>query len=1286
MKRLLISAAAIAMLAPAAVTAKRMPAKVQGIDYGATLPQDGRMKVSDWEWDPNPEAPAMSSADFGFDDIENWTGDGENQAALVIQWNDSQETHAVVFGYRWNGQATGADMLKAVVRNNPRLYTLMQYTNVSSPTDPNGGYTINGIGWDADNDGEISLVDTKDGMIYTSEDGFFEHPRGYKPGSGGSSDYDYDDWESTDDGDFWQAGWYMGYWSYWVGEGEHPSSLSYSSWGASGRVLENNSWDGWNYAVDMIYGDWKELKSAPSLIPDGARTEFKVGDLFYSLTDYSKGTVRVVNPSALTTITGASYRDFNGESIVIPATFYDDEEDKTYTVIAIDDNAFSGVAGIVSVTIPATVTKIGKRAFYQCLDLAELKGADGTDPNATITSIGEAAFESCDPFATPLFPTAMKALPKRIYAYCDLIGNLVIPSHIEEMGDSAFAYTSVRTIEIPASVKKIGTKAIYSRNIANVKSLSLYPAEMAADAFMEKVYENAELTVPAGFTDTYAGAAGWSNFKNFAEETIPVNAGDIFSSENVTYVVEDTSEETPSVRITHARVDGKPDANAVKAANKAAYAGEITVPEKISFMGRDYAVTEINDSAFYGASEMTSLTIKAKIENIGAYTFSDCSKLTDVVLPATLKTIGRHAFSYAGVTSMRLPEGLVSLGERAFFQCSAMASVNVPASVTSIADYCFSYCTALTSLEFGDNITSFGRNMMQSSKNLRSVRLPGSLAKIPDNTFSSCSALTSVTIPATVTEIGASAFAGCSSLTVSLPESVNKIGTAAFQDCANETFTLPEAITAIPNNLFNSCKNLHTVTLGNGITSIGTSAFASCSALVSLRVAENQDTPSDAAQRTAAESTGLAFPATLKSIGSYAFQKCTSITSVSIPENVTTVSPNAFQDCTGLVEAELPNSIKSGPNNLFQGCSNLQKVTLGNALTSIGQNMFRDCASLEYLAVRGTETGDGVAAFSLPSTLKTIGTWAFANCKKIKSVIIPEGVTSIGANDFDGCSALESVKLPSKLTSIGNYAFRNTLVKELVLPASVGNMSYTSDILYGCPDGATVYVCNTGNPKTAGSNLWRMATGKYAAVMVPVGLKEKYASASGWKNSTVSEAEISSLDYSLTIDNTATDEVSIMVNAAYVFGGELPEAFEAANNEVLFSDNTSYFFHYREKETPENDSPVPAAAEEDTFTTTGLLLDSDGCGTFTMARPFTTTVYEVKVSGRHPSGTVETEPKTVTVTGNDVLTGVESVADADSAGTHVFTLDGTEVNADGALEPGIYILVRGGKTSKIIVR
>ena len=113
--------------------------------------------------------------------ITNWTGEGENEAALVIQWNDDREKNALVFGYRWDGMATGADMIRAVVANNPRLYGLIQYTNVSSPTDPDGGYTINGFGWDLDDDGDIALIDTKDNQIYTTEDGLFIHPRGYVP-------------------------------------------------------------------------------------------------------------------------------------------------------------------------------------------------------------------------------------------------------------------------------------------------------------------------------------------------------------------------------------------------------------------------------------------------------------------------------------------------------------------------------------------------------------------------------------------------------------------------------------------------------------------------------------------------------------------------------------------------------------------------------------------------------------------------------------------------------------------------------------------------------------------------------------------------------------------------------------------------------------------------------------------------------------------------------------------------------------------------------------------------
>ena len=57
--------------------------------------------------------PVLSAQPFTFDDIEFWVGTGANRAALVIDWlENSNEPPALVWGYRWNGTATGRDMLK----------------------------------------------------------------------------------------------------------------------------------------------------------------------------------------------------------------------------------------------------------------------------------------------------------------------------------------------------------------------------------------------------------------------------------------------------------------------------------------------------------------------------------------------------------------------------------------------------------------------------------------------------------------------------------------------------------------------------------------------------------------------------------------------------------------------------------------------------------------------------------------------------------------------------------------------------------------------------------------------------------------------------------------------------------------------------------------------------------------------------------------------------------------------------------------------------------------------
>lgn len=887
MKRIITLAAGAMLLLPAAQAKKHVPARVQGVDYASTLPADQPQRASDWEWDPNPDAPAMSSTDFGFDDIQNWTGEGDNRAALVIQWNDSREQYALVFGYRWDGLATGSDMIKAVVKNNPRLYALMQYTNVSSPTDPNGGYTINGFGWDADNDGDISLVDTGNGnQVYTSEDGFFEHPRGYNPELGGSSDYDYDNWKSGDDGDFWGAGWYLSYWSYWVGEGEHPSSLSYSSWGASGRVLENGSWDGWNFSLDMIAGDWKELKSAPSLMPEGAKTEFHIGDLFYQLADYSKGTVRLVNPTKLTETEGAAYRTFSGETVVIPATFTDatdGTEGKVYTVTEIDADAFSEVTGITSVTIPATVTKIGARAFSYCSDLVSLTGADGCDLNRTLASIGEEAFLGCEAFTTPLFPTAMTALPARIYGFCKLSEELAIPAHVAEIGDEAFCGAELpETLRIPSTLKKIGTCGFYMDNLKSVISDSYYPAEVAEAGFSETTCAEGSLDVPTGFKDSYAAKAVWSDFANVAEHNLTVKVDDIFRLNGVTYIVTAVSDETEGVRtveVRHANTDGATDDKTIEAANKTAYTGNVTIPATISLMGKEYKVASIESNAFRGASEMTSADIKAPVETIGEYAFYDCANLAAVTLPSSVRNIGAYAFSYTGIKGLTLPEGVNSVGERAFFQSRQLESINIPASLTVIPDNMFNYCTSLKSIDFGKNVTEIGNNAMLNCTSLVSAKLPSTLTKISDYLFSKCSSMTAIDIPEGVTSIGTGAFESCSNLTVSLPGNVTAIGGSAFSGIANETFTLPASMTSIPSNLFRGCANLREVTL----------------------------------------------PAELTSIGSYAFQNCPAIKEITLPETLTSIGASAFSGCD-LSTLVIPASVKTFGSNMVQNNNNLSEV------------------------------------------------------------------------------------------------------------------------------------------------------------------------------------------------------------------------------------------------------------------------------------------------------------------------------------------------------------------------
>ena len=54
------------------------------------------------------------------------------------------------------------------------------------------------------------------------------------------------------------------------------------------------------------------------------------------------------------------------------------------------------------------------------------------------------------------------------------------------------------------------------------------------------------------------------------------------------------------------------------------YHDEVTIPETVTYSGKNYIVTSIDESAFRGCNELTSVTIPSSVATIGLGAFSGC--------------------------------------------------------------------------------------------------------------------------------------------------------------------------------------------------------------------------------------------------------------------------------------------------------------------------------------------------------------------------------------------------------------------------------------------------------------------------------------------------------------------------------------------------------------------------------------------------------------------------------------------------------------------------------------
>ena len=192
------------------------------------------------------------------------------------------------------------------------------------------------------------------------------------------------------------------------------------------------------------------------------------------------------------------------------------------------------------------------------------------------------------------------------------------------------------------------------------------------------------------------------------------------------------------------------------------YTGSVIIPESVMYYSKIYSVTSIGQYAFYGCSDLTSVTIGNGVANIGQAAFLGCRSLTSVTIPNCVTSIGGFAFANcSGLTSITIPNSVTSIGESAFSGCSSLTSIDIPNSVTSIGSSAFSGCSSLTSVTIPNNVTPIGQFAFYNCSKIKSVVIPDGVTTIPASAFYGCSRLSNVTIGSGVETIGNSAFNGC---------------------------------------------------------------------------------------------------------------------------------------------------------------------------------------------------------------------------------------------------------------------------------------------------------------------------------------------------------------------------------------------------------------------------------------------------------------------------------------------------------------------------------------------
>ena len=639
--------------------------------------------------------------------------------------------------------------------------------------------------------------------------------------------------------------------------------------------------------------------------------------------------------------------------------------------------------GITSLTIPASVTKIGYAALGDCRNLNNVN----VDAANSYYCSEEGVLYDKSKLVLICYPARKDSK------------EFVCPESITTISEYAFSNAEyLEKITINSNLKKIGERAFSNNGLRSIYALCTTPPSCESNSFEGNVPNNVILYVPKGCLDAYKSAVGWENLKN----------------------IQEIEEETDSFRFT---INGS---TAILTGGDADES--LVIPSVVNVNGTDFPVTAINDGAFRDNLKIREVTIPASVVTVGDKAFSGCTYLESLAIEDGQKTLafGADVFDNCAIKEAYIGREMNGAPLRGM---STLAKVSFGKSVSSVKDYEF-FNTGLTDMLIPAQIKSIGYAAFGNCQDMRKFEVEEG----NDNYFAESDVLfanthfsrtgviyseskkfllyypaqkveTEFICPADVSEIAEYAFAGQEHLEMlTLYPGVTNIGAYAFSNSQLKILNIASSLP--PTCQENSFDGLSTGDVTLCVPQWDIDAYKTATGWNAIgKIMSLDDNAGD-----------LIYSITDRYV---MLTGCNVSGVVNIPASITLgnvtlavnyISDNAFRENTKVTQINVPASVISIESKAFYKASQLKEINVdadNRYYASEEGGLYNKEKSTLILLPENSK----ITEFEVPETVTKIKRMAICG-SKVVSIILPADIKEI-ETDAIFCYRLESLYMKS---------------------------------------------------------------------------------------------------------------------------------------------------------------------------------------------------------------------------------------------------------------------------------